>query len=34
MQLVILGVLYSVFRWISREMIKYKFLSEIIKKET
>ena len=34
MQLVILGVSYSFFRWISGEIIKNKFLSEVIKRET
>ena len=34
MQLVILGVLYSFVKWISREIIKNKFLSEVIKRET
>ena len=33
MQLVILGVSYSFFRWIFGELIKNNFLSEVIKRE-
>ena len=33
-QLVILGVSYSFFRWIFIEILKNKFLNEVIKRET